>query len=173
MCQYSIHPLINSPGIPQRETFILKIPHVVKNVEKVKNYFRVRHGNIHSPVPHLKLVTLQNSSHNENGTYFDVDDKYVSIFTKGFSDFVPTMEAINCCSGSANVLLYGSLTNKAKAKALASLKVYMTSLHFKISDYRTVSHTLLFISFRIHNKNAYQHCVALLEFACTWYHMSI
>ena len=150
MCQYSIHPFINSPDIPTQERFILKIPHVVKNVEKVKNYFRVRHGNILRPVPNMKLVTQRNSSQNENGTYFDVDDKYISIFTNDFSDFVPTIKEINCCSGSANVLLYGSLTNKAKAKALVSLKVYMTSLHFTISDYRTVSFALIFTLFRIH-----------------------
>ena len=146
MCQYSIDPFINSPAIPQHETFTLKIPFVVKNVGKVKDYFRVRHGNILSSVPNLKLATPLNSSHNENGTYFDVDDKYVSIFTKGFSDFVPTIDEINCCSGSANALLYGSLTNNAKVKALASLKVYMTSLHFQISDYRTVSGYFLFYS---------------------------
>ena len=138
MCQYSIHPFINSPDIPTQERFILKIPHVVKNVEKVKNYFRVRHGNIHGPVPKMKLVTPWNS-HNENGTSFDVDDKYVSISTKGFSDFVPTMREVNCCSGSANVLLYGSWIKDPQCNTLAKLKVYMASMHFQISDYQTVS----------------------------------
>ena len=138
MCQYSIHPFTNNPGTAQRETFILKIPHIAKNVENIKNYFRVRHGKINSSVPNLKLVTRRNSSCNVNGTYFHVDDKYVTITTKDFSHFVPTIEEINCCSGSANVLLYGSLTNNAEAKPLALLKVYMASLHFQISDYQIV-----------------------------------
>ena len=145
-CQYSIFPFINSPGIPQRERFTLKIPHIAKNVEKVKNYFRVRHGNIHGPVPNLKLITPLNSSHHENETYFEVDDKYCTIITRDFCHFIPTIEEINCCSGSANVLLYGSLINEPNQKPLASLKVYMASLHFQISDYQTVSY-LFYILF--------------------------
>ena len=51
---------------------------------------------------------------------------------------------------------------------IATCKIYQVHNVF-ILDFLDDLHFMKFYNFANINKNAYQHCVAPLEFACTWY----
>ena len=138
ICEYSIHALIYSPALQPGAKYKLQIPHVIRDIEEVKHHIRVRHGNIHGDAHNLKLgpELLQSNNAEE---WYEVDNHFITIYTSNFSGYIVTVEGINCCSGSANLLLFGSLTNAPDEEPLATLKVYMSSAHStQIRDYRTV-----------------------------------
>ena len=63
----------------------------------------------------------------------------MTIYTRHFSGYIVTAEGINCCSKSANVLLFGSLTNNLEMGPLVTVKIYLASIHSQIKDYEMVS----------------------------------
>ena len=160
ICEYSIHLLINSPAPQPGAKYKLRIPHIIKDIEAVKHLIKIRHGDILSDSRNLKLETGPGQSKNSE-VWFEVDNHFITIYTSHFSGYIVTLEGINCCSGSANVLLFGSLTNDQTGteQPLAILKVYMSSAHSaKIRDYRTVSKVLFCFVFNGQVVWERQHC---------------
>ena len=139
ICEYSVHVLIDSPVLQPDAKYKLQIPHIIRDIEAVKHHIRVRHGNIHSEAHNLKLGPALLQSNNAE-VWYEVDNHFITIYTSHFSGYIVTVEGINCCSGSANLLLFGSLVSIPDEEPLATLKVYMSSAHStQIRDYRTVS----------------------------------
>ena len=68
-----------------------------------------------------------------------IDEKYVSIQTSHFSPIIVTAEGTNCCSKSADLLLFGSLANNPEMGPSVRLKVYLSSIHCQIKDFKKVS----------------------------------
>ena len=142
ICEYSIHALIYSPALQPGAKYKLQIPHIIRDIEAVKHHIRVRHGNIHSDAHNLKLGPELLQSNNTEVSY-EVDNHFITIYTSHFSGYIVTVEGINCCSGSANLLLFGCLSNAPSEDPLATLKVYMSSVHSThIRDYRTEGATI-------------------------------
>ena len=138
ICEYSIHALIDSPTLLPDAKYKLQIPHIIRDIEAVKHRIRVRHGNVHSDVNNLKLEPEPLQSHNAE-VWYEVDKRFITIYTSHFSGYIVTVEGINCCGGSANLLLFGSLMSIPDEEPLVTLKVYMSSAHSaQIKDYRTV-----------------------------------
>ena len=127
ICEYSVHTMIYCPTLPRGRKYELMVPHILKNVNnKVKCNIRVRYGNIYSKVQNLKVVDEGARNAEVN---FEVDKNYVTISTSHFSGYIVTLEGIKCCTGSANVMLFGALTNIPDVEPLVTLKVYMSSTH--------------------------------------------
>ena len=135
ICEYHLQP---SPDYPPDENvkYTIQIPHIVADTEKVRNHIRVLHGNISSYIHALKVVR-QNS--HDTSVQFDMDDKYITIYTSHFSGFIVTAEAINCCAQKVNVLIFGSLRNISGAPPLATVKILCANSHIKCKDYIDVS----------------------------------
>ena len=129
ICEYHLQPFIRKI-LPRQARYMLQVPHVVRNVSKVTKHIRVRHGDLHSnrilPVYHLEKDK------------YEIDEKYVTVYAKHFSSFIITAEAINCCSGRANVLLFGSLSNSSEMGPLVTVRMYLSSLHSEIKDHISV-----------------------------------
>ena len=68
----------------------------------------------------------------------EINHKYITIHTSHFSGYIVTAEGINCCSKSANVLLFGSLGNNLYQGPSVTVKVYLSSIHSEIRDYEAV-----------------------------------
>ena len=144
VCEFHLQPSLYK-SFPQIEKFKIQIPHIVKDLTKVGHFIRMWYGNLHSGVPAL----IENKSvlgySNEIGQY-DMDDKYVTIYTSHFSGFIVTAEAINCCAQSARVLLFCSLANDPGEAPIAKVKVFFSSIHSDIKDYQSVRAFILFCS---------------------------
>ena len=106
----------------------LQIPHIIRDIEAVMYRVRVRHGNIRSQVQKLKQGRDPMESTNCEA-WFEISKRFITVHTSHFSGYIVTVEGINCCSGSANVLLFGCLSNVPDEDPLATLKVYMSSGH--------------------------------------------
>ena len=76
----------------------------------------------------------------------------MTIYARHFSGYIVTAEGINCCSKSANVLLFGSLTSNLEMGPLVTVKIYLASIHSQIKDYGMVS-----------NENHSFHCVIVVK----------
>ena len=112
------------------------VPHIVRNVQQASKSIRVRHGDIHSRAV-LPVHEIQMNK-------FEIDERHVSIHTSHFSGYIVTVEGINCCSKSANVLLFGSLANNLEMGPSVTVKVYLSSIHSQIMDYKAVRYSHMF-----------------------------
>ena len=109
----------------------LQMPHIVRDVPQVRKHIRVRHGDLHSNAV-LPIYQLEKDK-------FEIDEKYVTIHARHFSGYIVTAESINCCSRSANMLLFGLMASNPGDGTLVTLKVYLSSILSKIQDYQKVS----------------------------------
>ena len=78
----------------------------------------------------------------EGDVYYYVDENYVTIFTSHFTGYIVSAEGIQCCAQSARTHFFGSLREIYGTEPLARLKVYFSSIHTDIRDYKEVRHTL-------------------------------
>ena len=119
----------------------IEIPHIVRDIEKVRPHLKVRHGDLHSGI----LVTDDDrqDDHSEKVQYH-IDDKYVTILTSHFSGYIITAEGMKCCGETANLLFFGSLRNRpyTRPPAMATVKVFISN---RLEDYQNVS-IFLFIA---------------------------
>ena len=142
ICEYSVHPLTYVKCCPENLKFKLQVPHIINDIDEVKDNIRIRHGDIRSNSLELERYPMSSDT---AGIWWEVDSKYITIHTSHFSGYIVTAEEINCCSGSAGVLLFGSLENYPGDDPLVTLKVYMSSIHsVKIKDYEMVRDILQF-----------------------------
>ena len=144
ICEYHLQPA-KGHSEPQNVKYKIQIPHIVADIERVRHHLTVHHGNIYSRESHLN-VEKQNSP--KYGLHYDIDDKYITIYTSHFSGFIVTADRINCCAKNANVLIFGSLRNYPEARPLSTLKVIFASNHVKCKDVIEVSISVLhFLAF--------------------------
>ena len=138
ICEYVLKPFTGySSKLPEGSTYIIQIPHIVRNVQEVRKCLEIQYGDIHARQPSA-MNTLSSSGHHEGYTSFNIDDKYVTIKATHFSGFIVTAESVNCCSDSAKILVFGSLIER-EGKHNADLKVYSSKRHYEMSDYLKVN----------------------------------
>ena len=118
ICEYRLHPFLGKIT-PNDTKFKLRVPHIVRKISRVKDSIRIRHGDIRGSAL-LPLLEENN---------FEIDEKYVTISVSHFSGFIVTAEGINCCSGSANMILYGSLANSSEMGPLVTVRAYLGSMN--------------------------------------------
>ena len=132
ICEYHLQPLIYQ-NLPVRVTYTLQIPHIIRDVRKVRNKIRIRHIN-------EERATVVTAGDLER---YEIDDKYVTIYTTHLCNYIVTAEDINCCNSHANVLLFGALNQAVETKkSRATFKVFFSSNHTGIADYESVSYPL-------------------------------
>ena len=133
ICQFTLQPKLGEE-IPKGAKYEIQIPHLVPDVNKVKNHIRIRDCDIHND-----SLTKKDISKETDEISFDIDEKYITVHTTHFSTYIVTVEGINCCSSRALALFFGSLDNTPDAEPLASLRVYMTRDTSDIKDFQKVS----------------------------------
>ena len=138
ICEYHIQPFLGKL-LPENAKYKICVPHIVRNIQQVSKNIRVRHGDIHSRAV-LPFHKIQMDK-------FEIDERYVSIHTSHFSGYIVTAEGINCCSKSANVLLFGSLVNNPEMGPSVTVKIYLSSIHSHITDYKAVRESHIFLDY--------------------------
>ena len=116
----------NLQPIAEDIEYRIETPHIVKNVDEVRSYIRIHHGDLHSVTRPLE-VEKHASKTRKGRVFFDIDKDYVTICTNHFSGFMVTAERINCCGQSANAYVFGSLSNIAKKNPLAAVKIFLSN----------------------------------------------
>ena len=141
VCEYLLYPYLkddlvvrDQKNIDAEPEFTLQIPHIVEDVDKVRQHIRVKHGNIHGFVPLHSVEAAELGR-----ACFDINENYVNINTRHFSGFVVSADGINCCSRSMLALIFGSLKKIPGEYLLTKLKIYLASKHYKGTDYIVVS----------------------------------
>ena len=142
ICEYHLQPFLNKSE-RQAGKFKIQIPHILKDIKKVRHQIRVSHGNLHSDSPLKVERKLMNYS--RGGVYYDIDKYYVTIYTSHFTGYIVTAEGIQCCAQSANTHFFGSIRKIPGTEPLARLKVYFSSIHTDITDYKEVRHIQIYI----------------------------
>ena len=130
ICEYHFQPFIGRI-LPRNKKYKIQMPHIVRNVHQAQKFIRIQYGDIHSR-SFLPVHKLEKDK-------YELDEKYVTIHTSHFSGYIVKAEGINCCSKSANVLLFGSLANNPEMGPLVTVKIYLSSILSQITDYKTVS----------------------------------
>ena len=125
--EYHYHEGDNSGN--RRLWFKIKVPHCVTKKEDLKS-IQVLHGDIHRGISFSQLSP-------SNG-YFQVDEKYVTIYTRRFSQFICT-SCNKICNGKGKAFIFGKVTARETMQSTADLRLYLCSPLHNIRDYRTVS----------------------------------
>ena len=108
--------------------FKIKVPHYV--TRKDLKSIQVRHEDIHNGVPFTQLPT--------RNSYFLVDDKYITIYTRRFSKFI-CKSCNNVCKRRGKALIFGRVTPRKTIEYTAALRLYICSPLHNISDYKNMS----------------------------------
>ena len=127
ICEYSLHKS-SKASVSGNVRYKLQIPHILKDVQTIRQHIRVRHFD--------SQTTTRIDQ--EDDIQYDIDDKYVTIYTSHFCAYIVTAEGINCCASSALALVFGSVRNSPEDQPLSSVKIYLSSILFQIADYRDV-----------------------------------
>ena len=136
ICEYHLEPAIESK-LATDVTYILQVPHIIWDIQEVQNKIKIQHINIE------RATTVNGGNLCKKPERYEIDEKYVSIYTTHFCAYIVTAKDVDCCSGNANVLLFGDLSqDPEKEGSEATVKVYFSSIHFEIRDYESVSHIL-------------------------------
>ena len=130
ICEYHLQPFLGTI-LPKDVKYKIQVPHIVRDIHQVEKNIGIRCGDIRSGA-FLPVHKLENDR-------YEIDEKYVNIHTSHFSGYIVTAEGINCCSKSANVLLFGSLANNLEMGPSVTVKIYLASIHSQLKDYKTVS----------------------------------
>ena len=106
--------------------FEIKVPHCVRNRRHFQ-HIRVWHGDIH-----------KNTSFSEQ-SYFTVDEKYITIKTLNFSQFICTVpECQESCYGNAKAFIFGRITPLRCPPIKSALRIFMCSPLYDILDFKQV-----------------------------------
>ena len=124
--------------------FEICIPHCLAQKELWKDV-KVRHGDI-LPGKDNPKVLFQEIFTSEYGDdpdmYYEMDEKFIKIFTKRFCHFICTACRDNDCSPRMMVFLYGNLKKKLEMsfeeKTSAEIKVFLCCELYSIADYKLV-----------------------------------
>ena len=113
--------------------FEIKVPHCVRNWKQFQ-HIRVWHGDIHNNVPFFKKSA------------FLVDEKYVTIKTSSFSQFICTVAGCQVrCDGNPKAFIFGSITPLRCPPIKSALRIYMCGPLYDITDFEQVVFFLTFL----------------------------
>ena len=108
------------------ELFEIKVPHCLKD-RKQLHHIRVRHGDIYNGVPFVEMLS------------FTVDEKYITIKTSSFSQFICTVAGCQeKCSGNPKAFVFGRITPLKYQPIYSALRIYMCSPLYDILDFEQV-----------------------------------
>ena len=114
---------------------ILKIPHNLQSTEHFKDV-KVWRGDILKKNTPFKQLQLRSEGY-ENDSY-EIDEKFITIFTRTFSMFVCT-NCNNSCQATVMLFLLGYLECRPEANdSLTQVKSFLCSDLYRIKDFREV-----------------------------------
>ena len=114
---------------------LLKIPHCVTDENSLK-HVKVRKGNTFQ---NSKFKELPRMNVSNTGDCFTVDNKFITIYTNTFSEFVCTI-CKNICQANIQVLLFGSLEPLVERQlSWVKLKSFFCCPLFNIREFTEVS----------------------------------
>ena len=130
MCEFYFRPFVE--GYVPNTVFTIQVPHIVADIGRARDRLKVRH-----------MSNLESSYVSEENAlprvlqypilYYNVDNKYVNIFTSTFSKFLISTEAINCCSDRTRVMIFWKPASDG-----INVQLYFCSLLYIGTDYRKV-----------------------------------
>ena len=112
----------------------IRVPHCLSDAKQLQ-LVRVRRGKSSNCAPFQHMPRVDAS---ENIDCYSVDENYVTIYSKKFSDSVCTT-CNTTCQGAIHMFLFGKLNAwKSKKVTTAQIKSFLCSPLFKIAEFRDV-----------------------------------
>ena len=108
--------------------FRIKVPHCLTKSEDLETVV-VRHGNIHTNRKFKKLPLP--------ASFFEVDEKFITIFTSSFSQFICT-SCNKTCYGQGKAFVFGNILQYPNKRPTASVRLYVCSPLYQLEDYEKV-----------------------------------
>ena len=108
--------------------FKIKIPHSIRQKQDLQ-FIQVHHGHIHKGIDFTKLPS--------HSSLFLVDDKYITICTRQFSQFIFT-SCKRICKYQGVTFIFGKVSVWPGNPLKAALRLYLCSHLFSIKDYSEV-----------------------------------
>ena len=120
----------------EKEPYVIKIPHCLTNDSNLEDV-RVRKVDRNSLHRHINIPKYNRKGNQQ--TYFDTDEKYITIFTPHFCQFTCCLDCKHeWCKDRAMVFLYGSIRPAENDRTLVHIRPFMCSFLYKIEDYKKV-----------------------------------
>ena len=146
-----ISPLVEVENIPfqkiddkeevaEKIMYAIYIPHCLSDEnmwsQELWKFIKVRHGNIHKSALFREIPTK--SERQENGVYYEIKSRFITVYTDHFSQFICTI-CKKVCTASATVFLIGKLIpSREDQETVVKLKPYFCCSLYRIEDYKKV-----------------------------------
>ena len=118
-------------------TYMPKIPHCIQNKELWKS-IKVRRGNPKNGIDFTDLQ--QRFQPGDDGDYYVIDEKFITIYTSHFTLFTCT-SCNNSCNATIMTFLVAQLRHLPKYDVTkVKAKVFLCSDLYRIEDFRNVCH---------------------------------
>ena len=140
ICDY--HLFDSSRKASKRKNFIIEVPHIVKNIDEVNGKMEVMRQADGSSVLTAVQPLLSEGNAEPNKAFYAVEKNHIKISTPHFSRYIVTAKGINCCSGSAQILVFSKMVMTA-GQPLFYVNIYLGSLHYSIQDYTQVCFSVI------------------------------
>ena len=148
ICEYKLHPFlkgeVNLRGrawhqvskqievtVEHEGKYILRIPHVVKDIGEVEHAVRVRHIKMRNGKPDIAEIPRKVEGSMEQEMFYDLDDSYITIYMKRFCKVAISLEGIKHCGRIAEMLVFGKLDNFPQQNSKVTLNIYFGSEHYE------------------------------------------
>ena len=129
--------LKNTIEVHHEAKFRIKVPHIMTFSKKITDNIRVKYQrNQASDFTDVRRGTTEEEVQSLNMA-FQCTDTFVEIFTSHFCKFLVTSQSLNCCSRSIEMLVFSQF-DETVDEPLASVSVFLCSLHYRDKDYRQV-----------------------------------
>ena len=129
----------NQTATRPEHLYMVNIPHCLMDKELWKHII-VRRGDVYRHRPFRKLS--RRSSEDEDKVGFEVDNKYITIHTDGFSQFICT-SCKTVCAASVMMFVMGNPEPCVEEReTIIQLKNFLCSFLYKIKEYRQVCYQI-------------------------------
>ena len=118
----------------EKEPYGIRIPHCLTDDSNLE-HVRVRKVERSNLQRHINIPKYDRKGNQQ--TYFDTDEKYVTIFTPHFCQFTCCLDCKHeWCKDRAMVFLYGSIRPADNARTLVHIRPFICSFLYKIEEYK-------------------------------------
>ena len=139
MCEYTVRYNFAHGALKKR--FRISVPHIVENIDKKRCNIRVMYQERPQGIlQRAQEISPGQTSERFSDVCYTLGSTYIDIHTYHFTKFFSFAKGINCCSRSAQMMVFSRLDPPVHPEDMpvANVNIYFASLHYEKEDYKKV-----------------------------------
>ena len=156
MCEFEFH---SYDDIPEGAWIKIEVPHIVKNLDIESKIRVISRDRYQECTEYAQKLEPEQEPYDCENIYYRFAGNCLEIFTHHFSQFIVfaenttlkeviDMNALECCSRSAEMLVFTKWVTKELDYPLLEVNLYFCSMYYEMKEYMRVCMTNFSVQFR-------------------------